>query len=276
MAFNIFQNYDDNWVNPNNWSRGAAPSGTDVIIFATGTQSLASGFPGSPIQNTELRISSNYSGDIGTSTNSLRLNGSDLTFEGRGSLYHLGGVWNKVSIRDMVGEFLIPAGSGQNITNLEILGGQGTIRSGASGTIQNLKVSRDAVGLSLDLNSPTTTITVLDMSAGIASIQNDITTAHMQGGRLVCENDCDINSLTVYNEAFVEYNASGTIGSLHMNGGIFSNRLNPHSIFRITNLYMRAGTLDISNATKSASGTNPANYFGGTMIFAPNTLVSWD
>jgi hypothetical protein len=279
MATAVWQDVDGDWDNTSNWSGGAGtggvPANNDTVVIASGTQDIDTNLT-TGLTGITMRIGPGFSGNIGTSSSWLDIDGGTFDFDGRGQASYFTGTWTTVNVLGgSGGENMMnwQAASSSDIGTLRILGGNGKVTVGANAVLDTVDVL-NAARVQVDIGA-VTSLDNVTVDTGIVTVAGNIASElNCKGGSVTVSGTATVATLNVQPSGVCIYNSSGTVTTLNVYG-FFDARANQSTSVTVTTptLY-EGGTIDLRNGLANFTLTNDLAYKGGIYMPALGSSIS--
>lgn len=268
----------NDWSTATNWSGGAVPVNSDIVILKDSEISICWGFAQSAVTLDELRIEKSYTGRIGlnrtvfaqSSDGSTTTTASALEYRSTylAISYTLLKIGENNSPGNPTGSSRIMLDSGSNAATVEIHGsnvsseeGRPAIRLKANSSSTDIFVrsAPGGVGIAIDTPGETSTIRKISVSDTGSTTRvfvgpgTTVTTWEQQGGdNILSQEVAGLTTVTVNGGVLViEGDASGTITTMNANGGT----VYPNCMGTIGTLVLNGGTVDMLGSRRARTIT---------------------
>ena len=250
------------FMSAGNWS-GGLPQNDDTLIINTGSDAIAGAATG--LTGITLRVTTNFTGTIGSSTTYLDMNGPNCIFESGGPEAYLTGEWTNMRITGgaPTSDFLSLKGSSDTVIGTLISSGlRGTITINSSATVTTIFATGERSG-TIDIKNGVTN-TSISVANGVVLTASSATTIEVLDGDLTVSGTAAVTTLEIDGGGTVNYLSSGTIGTLTVFDGIFDAQDNDSTTFTITNSTVhKSGVLGLDSSFNNVVLTNPCSMLGG-------------
>lgn len=270
MATAIFQGASSDWDDTDNWTGGAGaggvPANNDTVIIGDTSQDLDTNLT-TGLTGITLRIGPNYTGQIGTASTFLDLDGGTLDYESGASSCYLTGTWTTVNVRGGQ-DLTFKANASTDIGTLRVIGGTGTITVGSNAVLDDLEVL-GAPFVKVVVASAVTSCDNITQDSGVVEFSPSgglAVKARVIGGKLEVKDAASITTLEIDGSGSVVYNASGNITTLTVYNGKFDARLNPNQGVTVTNCTLYGGSCIAANGLGGVAFSNPITFQGPAVL----------
>lgn len=274
MATAVFQGASADWDDTSNWTggggAGGVPANGDTIIIGQSSQDLTTNLV-TGLNTITLRIGPGYSGQIGTSTDYLDIDGGIFDLDGGspGGVY-LTGVWTTINVHGGLASSAmldLKANATTDIGTLRILGGTGTVTVGAGAVLDDLIVA-SAPSITVTVGAVTSLDNVTVESGAVSVAGNIATKADVRGGVLTIDGSATVAQLDIEPGGTCIYDTSGALTTMNGYGGFFDGRQNTNASITLTTVTLYEGhTMDLRSGLMNYTLTNGVVTRGG--IFYP-------
>jgi hypothetical protein len=278
MATAVWQDASADWDDTDNWSGGAGaggvPANNDTVIIASGTQDITTNLT-TGLTGITLKISSGYTGKIGTSSTWLDIDGGTFDFNSGGDVYATG-VWTTVSVVGGVSSANMLQLRGNATTDIGTLtcqGGLGTVTVGDNAVLDTVEMF-GCRSLTVDING-VSSLDNVTMDAGILDVSGAIAaTLEVIGGFCTVSGTATVVTVDLQEGGRMAYTSSGTITTLNAYG-VFDGTNNMNSSVTVTNCTTYdSATLLLKTGLGNWTFSNPITYNGGDIQFPAGSTLT--
>lgn len=268
---------DGDWSDSNNWTGGSgaggAPANNDTVIIGTSDRDITTGLT-TGLTGITLRIGPGYTGDIGTSSSWLDIDGT-LDWESGGDETYITGTFSRVTVHGGHGNLSFRANASTDIGTLRCVGGSGVVTVGANAVLDDVEMFH-CPGLTVTIEDNVTSLDNVTLDSGICNCGADIATKlEARGGAVYVTDTATVVTLDVERQGVCVYNASGIITTLNVYG-LFDGRSNENASVTVSNATVfEGGRLRLRNGLDTWKDfTNDILYKGGRVDFPVGSTVA--
>jgi hypothetical protein len=259
-----------------NWAPSGAPSNDDTLIINATSDNITGAATG--LTGITLKVTEGFTGNIGSSTTYLDLDGPLLEFASGGTAAYITGTWTDVRVSggSRSSDFLQLKGNASTaITNLNCNRLQGTVTLNGSATCTTITQTGTPVG-EIDIKSGVGSLANITSSEGVLKLASTVSSAvNVYGGNVTISGTASVGTLEIDGGGVADYTSSGTITTLTVFDGVFSARDNGSASYTVTNATVHsAGRLDVDSALNNGVYTNPISMLGGTARFPVGSTIT--
>lgn len=259
-----------------NWTPVGAPSNGDTLIFNSTSDAITGAATG--LTNITMRVTENFTGTFGSSSNYLDLDGPLLEFASGGLAAYITGTWTdiRVSGGSLSNNFLQLKGNASTaITTLNCNRLQGTVTLNSSATCTTIVQTGASIGI-VDVKSGVGSLANVTITQGTLNLASDVSTKlEAFGGTVVTSGTSAITAMDIDGNCSVQHNTSGTLGTLEVFDGTFTTRDNSTDGFTVTNATIHtSGKFNVDGVLNNGTFTNPISFLGGSAKFPIGSTIT--
>ena len=257
-----------------NWG-GTAPTNDDTLIINSTNKAIAGAATG--LTGITLRVSSGFTGTLGSTTTYLDIDGPTLEFAAANPYHYLTGTWANVRILGGSGpqNFLHFKGNASTaITTLTCSSLAGRVLIQSSASIVTVNMNGQTQG-KVEIQSSVSSLATINCSSGMVVAGSTCTTANALGGTIQSSGTAAFTNVECDGSGVFDHRSSGTVTTVNVYDGTFDHRANETAGFTLTNATVYAGgQIRGDGALDNVTYTNGVSLQGGQAAFPVGSTVS--